>query len=117
MLPDDMLLGYNSDYRNINTSSTGSLVKKGGTELHQLVISNVGEVTVYVKMYDKATAPSASDTPVHTFAIPAGWIQPLEFADPDWYSTGCGIRATTGIADNDTASPATNTCVVNIHYK
>ena len=109
---------YVSRYRNLGAGVTGAVVKASAGHLHNMVVSNVGAATVFVKLYDKATAPLATDTPVYTVGIPAGWVQPLGTeTEPIVFSTGISLRASTGVADNDVGVPAAGTCVINIGYK
>lgn len=118
MLPDGLLLAnFTQDYRNINLGVTGVSITDRPTQVFSMVIANTDSKAVYVKLYDKATAATEADTPVHTYPIPAGWIQPIDWSDPDYYTKGLSIRASGAVADNDTTGPTASTCIVNIHYK
>lgn len=118
MLPEGLALpSFTSNYRTISAGVTADVVKAGPTQVFSMVISNTDSKSVFVKLYNKATAATASDTPDHTYAIPAGWIQPIDFTDPDYYPLGLSVRASGAVADNDNTATTASTCVINIHYK
>ncbi len=74
----------------------------------------------YLKLYDKATAPLSSDTPIQRYLLPgnsAGAGGAQMFPHPIAFANGLGIRITTGAADNDTGAPAANEVIVNLGYK
>jgi hypothetical protein len=103
-------------YRNINVGVTGAVVKAYPGGIFEYYVYNNGAAVVYLKLYNKATAPTASDTPVRTYAIPATNGANLSIPDGIGFDTGISIRATTGVADNDTGAPATNDVIVNFGY-
>lgn len=73
--------------------------------------------TIYVKLYNKATAPVlASDTPKMTIPIPAGSAANIEFTNGIEFDTGIGWATTTGVADDDTGAPAGNDLIANLLY-
>ena len=80
------------------------------------IYSPSGTQERYLKIYDKATAPTSADTPV--------WTIPLWSNDPAIslpasglaFANGISIRATTGIADNNNIAPGMNDVVVNLAY-
>lgn len=105
-------------FNDINVGTTGVVVKNSPGQIYGWHLFNAHATDlVYLKVYDKATAPTSSDTP--KFSIPLGalggtgfpWTKGIEF------TAGIGIRASTGVAHNDTGAPATNQVVVNIGYK
>jgi hypothetical protein len=103
-------------YRNINLSTTGQVIKTGAGQVCEYYIYNTGAAVVYVKFYNKATAPSSSDTPVRTYAIPATNGANLTIPMGLDFSTGISVRASTGVADNDNTAPSANQVIVNIGY-
>ncbi len=108
--------GY-SKYRNIDLKATsGSNVKASAGAAFSVVVANRTTGEVIVKWYNQATAPASTDTPVASWPIPPQTdIVRSEMVGSN-YSTGIGLRATTGIADNDNTDPAANGCVINIEY-
>jgi hypothetical protein len=97
-------------FRSLTTSTTGELINVGSTRLYRLNIVNTAASIIYVKLYDKATIPLSTDTPICTFAVASGvGINVVHnFVAPDIFSAGLGVRCVTGSADNDVASPATS---------
>ena len=105
-------------YRNLDLGLTGQVVKNGAGHLYAIQVTNLAAAARYVKVYNKATAPTQADTPVFTFAVPASTVaQPANFPHGVAFSTGISLRASNAIADNDTTAPTANDVVVNVGYK
>lgn len=114
--------GYTSDFpdhphRNINATTTGTVVKTGLTSLFSYDIYNVAAAVVYVKFYDKATAPTASDTPVFTIGVPAASRIAMNIPDGVRFDLGLTYRASTLVADADNTAPASNNVNLNLTYQ
>lgn len=109
--------GGSSIFRNLDLGVTGQVVKASAGQIYNYFISNVASSPRFVKVYDKATAPTQADTPVMTFCIPAGSAANVAFPNGVAFANGISLRATTAVADNDTGAPAANDVVVNIGYK
>lgn len=103
-------------YRNINTQITGAVIKSAAGDILDLTMSNASAALRYVKLYDKATAPTASDTPVRTYMLPIGATVVVPATDGIHFANGISIRATTLVADNDNTAPTANDVIVNIGY-
>lgn len=105
-------------YRSLDLGSTGVAVKTSAGQLYGYYLyNNSSSATRFVKIYDKASAASSSDTPVMTLPIPAGSAANVSFGAGIAFASGISVRATTAIADNDTGAPSTNDVVVNLLYK
>lgn len=105
-------------YRDLDANATGELVKGSAGQLFGWHMYNDGAAEVYVKFYNKATAPTVgTDTPVMTVPIPAGAGANVEFTNGIEFATGIGVGATTAVADASTAAPAANQVIVNLLYK
>lgn len=104
-------------YRNLDLGVTGQVVKNAAGTLYTLHAANAAVAARYIKVYAKATAPTAGDTPVLTFALPASGV--FDFSVPAGVAIASGIslRATTGIADADTGAPTANDVVVSAVYR
>lgn len=104
-------------YRNLDCNNTGAVVKASAAALGGWWISNANVSPMYFKLYDKATAPSGSDTPKLTLRLPAcaTAAAPPALAGVS-FAAGLSIRATTDVADNDTVSPNTNDVIANLFY-
>lgn len=111
-----------SPSKTISAASTNSTnVKASAGQLYELFVSNINAAVRYLKLYDKATAPTVgTDTPIWTLAIPgntagAGFAKTIPNGLA--FANGIGFGLTTGVADNDTGAVAANEIVVNLGYK
>lgn len=99
------------------TTNATSVKASAGT-IGYLTASNINASPRYLKIYNKASAPTVgTDVPVHTFIIPgntagAGTNIPLP---PQGIALGTGIAfaTTTGVADADTGAVASAELVIN----
>ena len=114
-----MSSGYLSRLRLLSAASTNAtLVKAGATAVGYLHVTNTAASARFLKIYDKATAPTVgTDTPIHTFAIPAGYCGSLGIPNSGIrLSLGFGLGITGAIADADTTVTAANEVIVNGAY-
>lgn len=109
---DNLLL-----YRDLDLDEDGVSIAVGCFRLSAYRFYNRSAGERFVKIYDKATPPTAADVPVDTIALGAG--QPGGIAIPGQINIalGLGIRCTTGFADNDTGAPGTNDVLGTLFYK
>lgn len=79
---------------------------------------NASESVRYLKLYSKASAPSESDTPVKTIALPPVTAFALDWTNVGFlFPLGLGYRLTTGSADNDTGALTSGDVLgLNIDY-
>jgi hypothetical protein len=111
--------GGSTPYSLIGTNSTNAtVVKASAGKLISAQISNANGSVRYVKVYDKATTPSESDTPIARWAIPASSAnyQP-DLGDGIAFANGIAFRTVTGIADSNTTAVAADEIIVNLQYK
>lgn len=108
--------------RTLSAASTnGTNIKGSAGQIYTIVAHNTNAAVRYLKVYNKATAPTVgTDTPVLTFPIPgnaagAGFV--IDTTMGISFATGIGIGLTTGVADADTGAVAANEIVVNVLYK
>lgn len=100
-----------------NTTNLTSVKTSAGT-INSLNVSNTNAPTTYfLKIYNKASAPVlASDTPVHTIALPPG-TYPI---DTGTYgirlSTGIAYAITGAVADTDTTVIPATAVLINMSY-
>jgi hypothetical protein len=107
--------------RVISAASTNATsIKASAGRLHTIAAFNVNAAARYLKIYNKASAPTVgSDTPVLTFAIPGNTAAAGFTIDSSigWaLSTGIAIALTTGITDADTGAVAASEIAVNLGY-
>jgi hypothetical protein len=104
------------------TNNATSVKGSAGT-LYGLEVFNTSAATVYLKLYDKASAPSpASDTPVKVIAVPAtsGAIGGVVRSYPVGiaFTLGIAYALVTGAGDtNNTAVGAGDVVALNLDYK
>lgn len=104
-------------YKFVGLGITGQIVKAYNGRLMFIQISNTAAAVRYVKIYNKATAPTASDTPVFTYAISGNQnIQMYLDEGGVMFSQGISLRASTGPADNDNTAPGANDIIINATY-
>lgn len=117
--------GGASQYSVVSANTNNSAAIKPGTgTVYGLQLGGIGSAPAYVKLYDKATAPTCgTDTPVARFIIPAASTAangggsnisiPLGLS----FSTGIGICIVTGIGDSDNTAVAASTFIVTVEFK
>lgn len=101
-----------------NANDTGRIVKASAGNLYGYGLTNLTAGTIFVKFYNKATAPTAADTPVLIVMVPASQsvlVTPNNGIIRS-FSAGISVRAVTGAADADTTSPATAP-IIEVYYK
>ena len=92
-------------YNVVTAASTNSaVVKATAGMLYEITISNPTATAAYVKLYNKATAPTVgTDVPVLTQAVAAGSTVALNFGQVGKrFATGIGIACTAAAAASDT---------------
>ena len=93
---------------NLITAATTNIavIKATAGNLYETVVSNVTATPVYVKLYNKATAPVlTTDVPVVTIPVPANSINSLNFgAIGKRFAAGIGISVTGAIGATDSTN-------------
>lgn len=107
-----------SPFKVISAATTNAtLVRAGPTQLTAYYMSNQNAAVRYVKLYDKATAPTVgTDVPKWTLGIPPGAAANVVFTFPLQFSLGLGLSMTTGVADNDNTAVAATEVVANLAF-
>mgnify|MGYP001768401173 FL=1 len=94
-----------------------TVVKASGGRVYKITGENAAAAVKYIKLYNKATAPAATDTPVATFAVAASAPFSIEFDAGLYFSAGIGYRLTGANADDDaTALTAADILALNVFY-
>ena len=115
LIPTHQPIGL-STYRSLDLGVTGQVIKSGAGQLYGWYIANNADAARFVKLYDKATAPTGADTPIATIQVPAASAANA-FSDLGIsFHHGISARASTAIADNDTGAPSANDVVINLFY-
>ena len=89
-----------------NTNAT--LVKGSAGTLFNIGASNTGAAAAFIKLYNKATAPTVgTDVPVLTLVVPAGGNVDFDLGPMGHrFATGIGLAITNLAADTDTTAVA-----------
>lgn len=109
-----------SNFNLISAATTNDTLISAGTKyVYAYEFYNSGAAVAYVKLYNKATAPTSSDTPSWVVGIPAGQSRGLNFGGAFGLrlgTLGLGLRITGGSANNDTTAVAAGQVTVSIGY-
>lgn len=102
-------------YRHLDIDESAEVASAVPCKVKALHVFNANAAIRYLKLYNKATAADQNDTPIYTFGVPAsnGFVVNLDKCELP-FATGLSIRATTGIADNDTGAPSANDISINL---
>ena len=109
-------VGY-SIFRDLDLDETGIAVKASPAMVFGWVIHNSATdgTTIFVKLYNQATAADENDTPVLTLPVEPDFpAQIMEFSRGIIFDTGLSARCTTAQADNSTAGATT--CTIDLLY-
>ena len=109
-------------YKLISAASTNATsVSASARRVGHIACYNTYASPRYLKVYDKATAPTVgTDTPVQVILIPGatstGAGNNLPLAQPLSLTLGLAFALTTGMADSDTGAVGATEIVVNLGY-
>lgn len=104
-------------FRRISTADVNAAVVKGSAgRLYGWALSNNNANPIYVKLYNKASAPDETDVPLITFMIPGGGSANFSTDIGIAFATGIGLRITTGAADADTGAVGAAEVIINLLY-
>jgi hypothetical protein len=99
------------------------LIVAGAGLLWGVDVFTIEAAPVYVKVYDKATAPASTDTPIHRTGCPANSTATLGAGNnkTPWpgavaFTAGLGVRIVTGIADSDNTAATAAKNLVTVYY-
>lgn len=95
--------GHSTHSHYISAASTNdTLVLTGARAIGLIVATNTNAAARFLKIYNKATAPTSGDTPIMTILLPPGQTVTITPSNSARVSLGLGFRLTTGIATADT---------------
>lgn len=105
---------------NLSSAATtnATSVKGSAGTLYELNVSNVGAAAAFLKLYNKATAPTVgTDVPVLTIPIPASGLVSLNLGETGHrFSTGIALAITNLVADSDATAVAAAQVKVMMAY-
>lgn len=104
----------------LNSAATtnATSVKASAGTLFGLSCSNAGAAAAFVKLYNKASAPTVgTDVPVLTIAVPLSGTFSLELSNLGHrFATGIAFAITNLVADSDTTAVAASQVKVMMDY-
>ena len=111
-------MAASSSFINSAATTNATAVKATAGTLFSVAASNVGASAAYLKLYNKATAPTVgTDVPVLVIVIPAGGTVPVPLGTfGPRFSTGIALAITGGAADADTTAVAVAQVKVAVSY-
>lgn len=109
-------------YLSAGGAKAGVIKASAGRLFGSISMGNIGAAAVYLRIYDKATAPGTSDTPkIGPLIIPGATTGAgREHVLPDVgaaFASGISWRLTTGIADNDDTAVSNAEVSFSTYYK
>ena len=96
-----------TSYNAVSTASTNATsVKASAGNLFEITASNVTATATFVKLYNKASAPTVgTDVPVLTISVPANTTVAMQFGSQGKrFATGIALAVTAAAAATDTAA-------------
>lgn len=114
--------GYQASKTVSAASTNATSVKASGGRVYGWTISNVNAAARYLKLYDKASAPTVgTDVPKLTILLPGGGTTVGAGANVEWtrgirFDTGIAFALTTEATDAGSTAVAANEIVINLLY-
>lgn len=106
-----------SSYTVSAATTNSTLVAAGYRLLTGWSCVNNGASLAYVKLYDKATAPTVgTDTPAVMIPVPPSGGANISLARPVRFSLGLGFGITGGLANSDTTAVSASQVGVTLFY-
>lgn len=105
-------------HTNSAATTNAAVVKSTGGNLYAVAVTNQGASPVYVKLYNKATAPTVgTDVPVQTLVVPASSSQQFQFGRIGLrFASGIGVAITGAMPVADTTAVAAGQVQLSTSY-
>lgn len=112
-----IMLNTTESYRNLDVGTTSSQIGSytNVNRVCSIHAFNNSASKKYVKLYAGASADE-TDTPLMTLTVKSQDELVMNFSQPLEVGDSLCVRATTGLLDNDTGTPATNDVVLHMLY-
>lgn len=112
-----------NNYFIVCDTTNENLISASARRLLGFDVSSLDATPVYIKFYDKATAPNSSDTPIFAIGLPAnstaanGSVISKTFPNGGIVLTnGLGVRAVTGITNNSNGALTADEVLLNVQW-
>lgn len=106
-----------NSYQTLTAGNTGLVAQAKRTLLCGWSITNSGAAVQFVKLYNKATAPTASDTPVIRIGIPAGQTVSMSISGGILFDAGLSVRSVTTMPDAEAVASTAGEVAVNLFFQ
>ena len=106
-----------NNYRSLALADTGVVVAAQKSLLCGWCITNTNAAIRFVKLYNKATAASAADTPVLVIGIPPGATENGSVPGGLLFSAGISARGVTTLADAGATGNAAGEVATQLFYQ
>lgn len=106
-----------NSYQSLAAGNTGLVAKAVKAVLCGYSFTNISGAVQYVKLYNKATAPTASDTPVIRVGVPAGQTVSLSIPGGIVFDAGLSVRSVTTMPDAGATGSTAGEVAVNLFYQ
>lgn len=117
LVPNATLGGVTTTRLGQAATTNAANIKASAGQVTSWDFSNNGAAFAYVKLYNKASAPTVgTDAIAHVIGIPAGGSKSMTLTYPLTFTTGISIAVTTGAIDSDATAPAINQVLGSIGF-
>ena len=111
-MPNQFGFGALAVHKFISAATTNNtFIKKGGGSVYGFTFYNQGGSPIWVRLFDKASAPVNADISIMSFAIPAaanGGSVTVSLPVGISFKSGIGFNVTTGGNDGNTGATVAN---------
>jgi hypothetical protein len=110
--------GAGTFHHRVCTSGVNNIsVKTSAGNLNDVTLTNLSSSFRYFRLYNKASAPVSTDTPIRTVGIPPNNTISLGLGTYGTrHSTGIAYNVSGGVANNDTTGIGADEVIVGISY-
>jgi len=110
--------GLSRHHKKAAGSTNATSVKATAGQVYKIHAFNAAGATKYLKLYDKASAPTVgTDTPVEVYPLAAGVQTAIAWEGIGMpFSLGIAYALTGGVADADTTALSANDVILNMGY-
>ena len=106
-----------NSYQTLVAADTGIVVQDAKTILCGWSITNSAASVQYVKLYNKATAAAAADTPAIRIGIPAGQTVSMSIPGGIVFDTGLSVRSVTTMPNAGAIGTTAGEVAVNLFFQ
>jgi|TARA_R110002020_G_scaffold75935_4_gene192985 hypothetical protein len=117
-VPNQYGFGGLSAHKVISAASTNlDFIKKGGGSVYAINLHNNTSSDMFVRLFDKASAPVNADIPAAIFCIAADSYLDVSLPIGIAFKLGIGMNLTTGSANGNASAVGAGDVVGNIFWK